>query len=350
MIFFKYCFHHLFQLKRAQCTLLQTDELLTIFPACLKHSHRGNLCLECDFLLTFSSASLNSLHPVGLSSSPSLHESSVTIPSNLSHLQILWCPIHILLTFLCSSLCKSCRLLRGETVSLFSSFGCTCNEGRTRFWSAHNGYYFLISLVLIAGDRLCQFDECLSIVAGIPLLVQVPAETSTRCQEQDSFWFTFPHPAIVPQTYCWLWSARSGKSSVSATHGTEISSPRDTSRKSCFRPLSPAQLPPVLLGSSPLGGIQSFSPCPLWSPTFCYEGLLCPRYFSNSKFPYYSSLSLAKNSYLPYIYKDNRVSICDGGGVVKGGNHISDSIQNKSDSPHAKLWLQPHTKEKPISF
>lgn len=220
------------------------------------HSHLGNLCLECGFLLTFSSASLNSLHPVGLSASPSLHEFSY--PSTaLSRPQILWYPIPILLTFLCS-LCKSSRFLRAETLGLLSGLRCTCGGERTRFWSAPNCCYFLLPLALETGDRLCQFDECLSTVAGIPLLVQVPAGTCVRCQEHNSLWFTFSRPAIVPQAYCWLWSARSGKSSILTTHGTEISSPRGNSRKPCFQPLLPAKLLPVLSVSSPLGGIQSF--------------------------------------------------------------------------------------------
>lgn len=37
-------------------------------------------------------------------------------------------------------------------------------------------------------------------------------------------------------------------------------------------------------------------------------------------------------------------------GGVRGGNHISDPIQKKSDSPQHKLWLQSYTKERPTSF
>lgn len=106
-----------------------------------------------------------------------------------------------------------------------------------------------------AGDRLCRFGEYLSTVSGIALLVRVPAGTCVRCQEHNSFCFSFSRPAIIPQV--WLWSAGSGKSSVLATHGTD-SSPRRNSRKPCFQPLLPAQLPPVFLVSPPLGGNQSF--------------------------------------------------------------------------------------------
>lgn len=41
------------------------------------------------------------------------------------------------------------------------------------------------------------------------------------------------------------------------------------------------------------------------------------------------------------------MSICIGEGVV---NHTSDPMQNKSDSSRGKLWWQPHTKERTVSF
>lgn len=255
MIFFKHYFHHLSQLKCVQCTLLQTDELLTIFPACLIHFHLGKLCLECGFLLKYLSASLNSLHPVGLSSSPNLHESSVTIHSDPSGPWMSLARNINFVHFLFSSLFKSCFPI--WAVGFLSWDNRPLLQPVVHMQGRENQVLIpsqllisLLPLALVVEDRLCQLDEYLPTTSGVPLLVYVTAVTCVMYPNHSSFWSTFPHPAISSQEYCRLWVTRSGVLFCISYSWCRNQLCNRNIQEPCFQPLSSAQVPPVFLVSS----------------------------------------------------------------------------------------------------
>lgn len=276
LIFFKHCFHHFSQLKCVQRTLLQTDELLMIFPECLTHFYLEKFCQGYGFLLKYFSASLNSLHPAGLSSSPSLHESSLTINSNLSGLEFLWHIIPILFTFLCSSLCKSyfpicvaafLKLRQWASLQACGAYAVEKEPGSDQITTAiisccHSHLQLKISYA--------SFMICL-LLLGYPCW----PTSQQRLVLGAKITAFLIHISILSHCSSKILLASSGESSTLATHSVEISSPLGTSRKPSFQPLSE---PRYLL--SPFGRhLVLFVNQSISSPeiTFSYQGLFQSR-------------------------------------------------------------------------